>query len=105
MADRNPVADLAAERAKRARLPPGGSDGHDGGMPPDELKNRLEALEKRVDADVRELRADIKSLTGAVNEVSGKVSQLPTLLQIAMLMITTMVSLAGLVFAVAKAMK
>lgn len=106
MAERNPVADLAAERAKRSRLPPGGDGGHDGGMPPDDLKQRLDALEKKVDADIRELRVDVKSLAREVGEVSGKISQLPSLLQIAGLiipsMIATMIGLAGLVYTIAK---
>lgn len=82
-------------------------------MPPDDgLKRRVEALEKKLDADVttlrgdiRELRIDMASLNKSIGEVSGKVSQLPSVFQIAGLMITTMGVLSGLVFGIAKLMK
>lgn len=91
----------------------GGGGNGDGEMPPDDgLKRRVEALEKKLDADVttlrgdiRELRIDMASLNKSIGEVSGKVSQLPSVFQIAGLMITTMGVLSGLVFGIAKLMK
>jgi hypothetical protein len=57
MAELNPIADLSAERAKHARLPPGGGGGHDGCMPPDERVAVFETQMTHVREDIGALRA------------------------------------------------
>lgn len=83
----------------------GGSD--DGGMPPD-LVTRVTSLEHKVDsliADGRETRVDMKSLIKAVGDVTGKVSQLPSTWTMAGWFVGVAITLAGLVFTIARAMK
>src|SRR4051812_18917682 len=80
----------------------GGDD--DGGMPPDDLRQRVIALEGKTDtlvADSREIKATLVVVRDYLSEIRGRVSQLPTWWQA----ILGIVAVAGLVFAVARAMK
>lgn len=107
------IHDIANERNRRPRLPPGGDGGHDGGM--SDLEKRVSAIEvKLAGLDVktdalthaaRETQVDLKSLIKAVSDVAGKVSQLPSTWTMAGWFITVAMGLAGLVFTIAKAMK
>lgn len=101
MADPSRDIRLAVDNSRAPRLPTGGGDGHDGGM----LENRVAALE----VDTKEIKAELKVIGRDVAELKGKVSQLPSLLQIAGLIlptvVATMIGLAGLVYMVARAAK
>lgn len=87
---------------ERLRGRQGGSD--DGGMPPDELRQRVVALESKLDTLVtesRDIKATLTILRDYLNELKGKVSQLPTWWQ----MLLGIIAIAGLVFGIARAMK
>ena len=77
-------------------LPTGPGSGDDGGMPP--------ALEQKVDtllADTRDIKASLTAIRESSAELKGKVSQIPTWWQFFL----GLLGVAGLVFAIARAMK
>lgn len=84
-------------------LPTGPGSGDDGGMPP-ALEARVAALEQKVDtllADTRDIKASLIVIRESSAELKGKVSQIPTWWQF----LLGLLGVAGLVFAIARAMK
>lgn len=75
-----------------ARLAPADGDGQDGGM--SDLARRVGALESKVDA----MRVDLA-------ELKGKVSQLPTVWTLVFANFGIAMTVAALVFAIARATK
>jgi predicted double-glycine peptidase len=72
-------------------------------MPPT-LEARVASLEHKVDKlidDSRDIKTTLVTLRDYLNEIRGKISQLPTWWQA----LLGIVAVAGLVFAVARAMK
>jgi hypothetical protein len=97
------MADNITPLRRGGGLPTGSGSGYDGGMPPT-LEARVFSLEQKVDklvSDSGEIKATLVTLRDYLSEIRGKISQLPTwwhgLLGI--------VAVAGLVIAIAKAMK
>lgn len=77
MSDDGRVVDLEAYRRLGQRLRGGSDGGHDGGMPPDELRERVGRLEVRVDAvvdAVKELGAKIDRLATKIDGLSERVA-------------------------------
>ncbi|WP_020699585.1 hypothetical protein [Reyranella massiliensis] len=91
----------------------GGDGGHNGGM--SDLEKRVSALEvklatidTKVDALVtgaRETQVDLKSLIKVANETAGKLSQLPNTWAMAGWFVGVAITLSGLVFTIARAVK
>lgn len=116
MSEDSPVADLDAERRKRARLPPGGDGGHDGGMPPDDLRERVSKIETKLDSLVdwtKELvtkidgqstkivvQSDkISTLSERVATIEGQLKHIPTLWTVLVGQIAAAVAVAGIIIA------
>jgi hypothetical protein len=98
------IHDLEEFRKGYERLRDSGASGDDGGMPPDDLRQRVVALEGKVDTlvtDSREIKTTLVTIRDYLSELRGKVSQLPTWWQT----LLGIIAIAGLVFAIAKAMR
>jgi hypothetical protein len=90
-------------RSGKGGLPTGDGSGYDGGMPPT-LEARVSSLERKVDTlidDSKEIKATLVTVRDYLNEVRGKLSQQLTWWQA----LLGLIAIAGLVFAVARAMK
>lgn len=103
------MADIRSiEEARRnRRLPPGGDGGQDGGMPPDDLRERVTRIEAGVDSLVKsvdklgtgigELTKQVGSLAERVALVEGQLKHVPTLWTVLVGQVAAAIAVAGII--------